>query len=233
MEKNIQLLKTGEKARISRIDGPSLRERLGRMGIREGQLVERLGPAPLSGCTEIKIGQTRVTLGLGVGMKLRVDRGGRTTGLVEMNPGERAVISDIQGGQRIAEILKRHFGIDTGRLIEMAGQKRDRDFLVEIGGKRSSICEGDASKILVRKGRKIQLNYLKVGDEASIIAIAAGLRARSMLEEFGIQEGRVIRIVQITQSGYRKPEAPLRIKAGDQEVSIGYGMAEKIWVEND
>ena len=233
MEKNIQLLKIGEKARISRIDGPSLRQRVAGIGIKERVIVERLALAPLSGCIEIKIGRRRVTLGLGVSMKLRVDQGGTITGLVEMNPGDRAVISQIHGGQTIVEILKRHFGIDTGSVIEMAGQKPDRDFLVEIAGMQSSICEGDASKILVTKRRRTQLNTLRAGDEAPIVAIAAGSRARSMLKEFGIEEGRVIRIVKITQSEYKQPEVPLRIRAGDQEVSIGYGMAEKIWVEDD
>jgi len=231
MEKNIQSLKIGEKGRISRIHGPILRERMGKMGIREGVLVERLGLAPLAGCVEIKIVRRAMTLGLGIAMKLRVDRDDRSIGLVDMNPGDRGVISDIQGGQRIVEILKGYFGIESGKVIEMMGQKPDRDFLVEIGGRRSSICEGDASKILVGKRKKVQLNYLKAGEEAPVVAIAAGLRARSMLKEFGIEEGQTIQVVQITQGGYREPETPLLIRAGDQEVSIGYGMAEKIWVE--
>lgn len=233
MEKNIQFLKIGEKGRISRIDGPGLRQRLKEMGLTEGSFVERLGLSALPGCVEIKIGQRRVTLGFGITLKLRVDQGGKSVGLLDMNPGDHGVVSAIQGGKRIAEILRKEFGIATGASIQMVGQKPDRDFLVEVRERRSSLCEGDASKILVRKRKKIQLNYLEAGDEAPIVTIAAGLRARSMLEEFGIEEGRVIRLIEITESEFREPEAPMRIRAGDQEVSIGYGMAEKIWVEDD
>jgi Fe2+ transport system protein FeoA len=231
MEKNIQSLGIGDKGRISRIDGPGLRERMKKLGIREGAIVERLGPPAHSGCVEIKTGQRRVTLGLGIAMKLRVTHQGRSVGILEMQPGERGVISSIQGGQRIVEILKGDFEIATGSTILMVGPRQDRDFQVEIRGKRWSLCEGDASKILVKKGRRIQLNYLKAGDEAQITSIAAGLRARSMLREFGIEEGLIIRIVRITQSDFREPEAPIWVRAGGQELTIGYGMAEKIWLD--
>lgn len=231
MEKNLQSLQTGEKGRISRIDGPGLRERMKKMGIREGVFVECLGLSGLVGCVEIKIGQRRVTLGLGVATKLRIEQDGRSFGLMDMSPGDRGTVSAIQGGQRIAEILERDFGIVSGTVIQMVGQKPDRDFLVEVRGKRSSVCEGEVSKILVRKRKRIQLNYLKAGEEAQIVAIAAGLRARSMLNEFGIEEGHVIRLIRITQSDFREPEAPIQIRAGDKELSIGHGMAEKIWVE--
>jgi len=83
----------------------------------------------------------------------------------------------------------------------------------------------------VRKGKTIQLNYLKEGDEAPIVVIAAGLQARSMLHDYGIKEGRVIRLVQAAQSNFKEPELPLVLKTDDQKVSIGFGMAEKIWVE--
>ncbi|MBW2056514.1 MAG: ferrous iron transport protein A [Deltaproteobacteria bacterium] len=231
MEENIKLLEIGDRARITRIDGPGLRERLAGIGIREGLTVERLAPPPSSGCTEIRIGRRKVTLGLGVSMKVRVDLSGRSAGLAEMNPGDRAPVSNIQGGWKIHEILKTHFGIEPGRVIQMVGSRPDRDFLVEIGARRSSICEGDASKILVTRGRRIQLNYLDAGEEARVSAIAAGSSARSMLRELGIEEGVVIRIVEVTPSGYEKPEAPLLIRAGDKELAIGSGMAEKIWVE--
>ena len=148
-----------------------------------------------------------------------------------MKPHGRAVVSAIQGGKRIVEILKKNFGIETGKIIELVGRKPDRDFLVEVEGRQSSICEGDASKILVRKGKTIQLNYLKEGDEAPIVVIAAGLQARSMLHDNGIEEGRVIRLVQAAQSDFKEPELPLVLRTDDQKVSIGYGMAEKIWVE--
>jgi len=231
MEKNIQSLKIREKGRISRIDGPSLRERMEKMGVREGAPVERLGLPSLSGCVEIKIDRRKVTLGLGVALKVKVDQHSRSVGLMDMSPGDRGTISAIQGGQRITEILQRNFGITTGTAIQMVGQKPDRDFLVEVRGKRASLCEGDASKIVVKKSRKTQLNYLKAGDAARIVAIAAGLRASSMLKEFGIEEGRTIRLVQITESDFREPEAPILIRVDDQELSLGYGMAEKIWVE--
>jgi len=231
MEKNIKFLKIGEKGRINRIEGPSLRERMKKMGIREGVFVERLGLTSQPGCVEIKLGRRKITLGLGVTMKLRVNKGGRILGVLEMKPRDRAVVSSIQGGHRIVEILKRDFGIETGKVIELVGQKPDRDFLVEVAGRQSSICEGDASKIFVRKRKTIQLNYLKAGDEVPIVVIAAGRQARSMLHEFGIEEGRVIRIVKIAHSDFREPEPPLVIRTENQEVSIGYGMAEKIWVE--
>ena len=75
MERNILSLKIGEKGRISRIDGPTLRERLKKMGLREGMAFERLGLPDLRSCVEIKIGQRRLTLGLGVAMKLRIEQG--------------------------------------------------------------------------------------------------------------------------------------------------------------
>lgn len=231
MEKNIQSLKIGERGRITRIDGPMLRERMAKAGIKEGTPVERLAPTDTSGCLEIKIGRRRITLGLGVAMKLGIDRGDKSVGLLEMNPRERGVISSVHGGQRIVEILRKELGIECGKVIEVMGKKSDRDFLVQVEGRRSSICEGEASKVLVMKRRRTQLNYLKTGDEAPIAAIATGLRARSMLKEFGIEEGQLIRILQITQSNYREPEAPLLFRVGSEDVLIGYGMAEKIWVQ--
>lgn len=231
VEKNIKFLKIGESGRISRIDGPSLRERMKKIGIREGMFVERLGLTSPPGCVEIKIGRRKITLGLGVTMKLRLNQGGKTLGLLEMKAHSRGVVSVIQGGKRIVEILKKNFGIETGKVIELVGWKPDREFLVEVEGRQASICEGDASKILVRKGKTIQLNYLKEGDKAPIVVIAAGLQARSMLHDYGIEEGRVIRLVQAAQSNFKEPELPLVLKTDDQKVSIGFGMAEKIWVE--
>jgi Fe2+ transport system protein FeoA len=52
-----------------------------------------------------------------------------------------------------------------------------------------------------------------------------------MLKEFGIEEGRVIRLLKITQSDFREPATPIRVRAGGQELVIGYDMAEKIWLE--
>ena len=93
---------------------------------------------------------------------------------------------------------------------------------------------GKLSRVWVEEeGKSIQVNYLKEGEKAEVTKLIGGTRYNQEMEEVGIKEG-----AEITLVGKEVPETPpqrrgnyVLAKSGEQMITIGRGMAEKVWVE--
>ncbi len=66
------------------------------------------------------------------------------------------------------------------------------------------------------------------GSKVKIVNINAGLKARKNLQNFGIQFGD---IVKIKRKNIMK--GPMIVESNGSEIAIGYGLAQKIIVEEE
>ncbi|NAT11301.1 hypothetical protein C4E22_07175 [ANME-1 cluster archaeon AG-394-G06] len=93
--------------------------------------------------------------------------------------------------------------------------------------------EGQASKVVAEKaGESVQLNYLKEGEKVKISEIIGGRSLKEKFEQLGMAEGKEITLVrkEIVVPSPKQGKYVLA-KIGEQFVTIGRGLAEKVWVE--
>jgi Fe2+ transport system protein FeoA len=93
--------------------------------------------------------------------------------------------------------------------------------------------EGQASKVLVeREGKNIQINYLGEGEKAKISKVIGGTSLKEKFEQMGVAEGKEITLVRKeTPAPVPKRGTYVLAKIGEQLVTIGHGLAEKVLVE--
>ncbi|MCK4245115.1 MAG: ferrous iron transport protein A, partial [Candidatus Omnitrophica bacterium] len=93
--------------------------------------------------------------------------------------------------------------------------------------------EGLASRVIAEYGGKTgQINYLKEGESGTIKRITNELSAKKKLEELAIKEGADITLSTV-ESVSPEPIKGRYTKAqiGEEVITIGHGVGEKIWVE--
>ena len=74
--------------------------------------------------------------------------------------------------------------------------------------------------------KKTSLVNINRGDIARIIDIQGGLGFKRRLNVLGVREGQIVRIIS------RQPlQGPLTIAVGNCQMTLGRGMAQKIFVE--
>lgn len=93
--------------------------------------------------------------------------------------------------------------------------------------------EGQASKVLVeREGKNIQINYLVEGEKAKVSKVIGGTSLKGKFEQMGVAEGKEITLVRKEiPAPVPKRGTYVLAKIGEQLVTIGHGLAEKVWVE--
>ena len=72
----------------------------------------------------------------------------------------------------------------------------------------------------------LPLSQMKMKQKGIIVQIAGGRGLSSRLEAMGIRTGN-----EITKVSSMLMAGPVVIKAGNTEIALGYGMAQKIMVE--
>ena len=93
--------------------------------------------------------------------------------------------------------------------------------------------EGQASKVFVtRQGKLIQINYLKEGEKAVVERIIGGTYLKEKFEQLGFKQGAEITLVRKeTPAPTPKRGTYILAKVGEQLITIGHGLAEKVLVE--
>jgi len=72
----------------------------------------------------------------------------------------------------------------------------------------------------------INLTQLKPGQKARIVQIQGGWKAASRLHNLGIREGKTL--IKVSSHFWHGPQT---ITMGNTQISLGFGMADKLIVE--
>jgi Fe2+ transport system protein FeoA len=221
------------QATIRKIEGGvDIKKHLEDLYVKEGIEIKILEQAPQhTGAVSLSMEDKEVILGYGMADKLYVDKEGGMISLIELEEGEKGIVKALGGGKE-AEWFSA-LGIKTGKEIKFLQHLPDDTLSFETQGKLVTMGEGRASKILVEhEGKTIQINYLKTGEKAKVASIIGGKTLKKEFEREGIKEG-----ADITMTG-RDKAVPTPVKGryvraeiGGRQITIGYGMAKKVWVD--
>ncbi len=231
-------LEKGQKVRVEKIEaGATTRGYLEDLGVREGTVLtiqsehvfhEHRGPL------HIKVGERSLILGQGMADKVIVDKQGIATTLLRLEANEKGVVKGISVGKE-KEGLFKNLGISEGEEIIMLEHLPEEVFTLKVGEMEFDLGSGEVSKVFVKKDREIlQLNHLNAGESGEVIDILGGTHMGQRLKEVDIEPGSTITIVkrEVTSEAPKRLGKVVYAKVDDQyEVSLGRGMAEKIFVE--
>ena len=224
------------QATIRKIEGgEDIKKHLEDLGVKEDVEIRVLEQAPQhehTGAISLSMDDKEVVLGHGMADKLYIDKEGSMTSLLESEEEDRGIVKAFGGGKDLAEWFSA-LDIKTGNEVKFLQHLPDDTLSFEIQGKPVTMGEGRASKILADyEGKTIQINYLKTGEKAKVESIIGGMTLKEEFEKEGIKEG-----ADITMTG-RDKTAPapvkgryVRAETGGQQITIGYGMARKVWVD--
>ncbi len=226
---------------VKRIDGGSeVTEHLDELGIGEGTKLKVVATEAVhvhAGPIFLKTATGEAVVARGWADKVYVDREGESTPLLRHEAGDGGKISAIEGGKTFVAHLSL-IGMEKGGKIEFLRHLPDDTLLIKVDGSEIKMGEGAASKLLVeRAGKPIQATLLKEGDMGKIIKILGGeaLKEKFKFEEISITEGKEIALVgkeATAPSPRRGTYVQVQVEP-ERLVTIGRGLAEKIWVEGN
>lgn len=222
---------------VKKIEGGSeVKEFLSDLGVIEEVELTLLAVEPVHahiGPLSLKVADMEVVLCQGWADKVLMDKEGELLPLLVLEKGDRGLVKSIEGGRDFKDWVS-ELNIKEGSEIEFLSHIPHQYLILKADDKETKIGPGRASRVWVEYGGKsIQLNYLQEGKSAKVFKVIGGTRYQEQMEEAGLKEG-----VEISLIG-REPSvvSPLRrgnyvsAKLGDQLITIGRGMAEKVWVE--
>jgi Fe2+ transport system protein FeoA len=224
------------QATIRKIEGgEDVRKHLEDLGVNQNGEIRVLEQAPQhehTGAISLSVDDREVILGHGMADKLYVDKEGNIISVLELEEEDQGIVRAFGGGKDLAEWFSA-LNIKTGKEVKFLQHLPDDTLSFEIQGKPVTMGEGRASKILVEyEGQTIQINYLKIGEKAKINFIIGGLSLKEEFEQEGIKKDADITMID------RDKTAPVSVKGryvraetGGRQITIGYGMASKVWVD--
>ena len=224
------------KATVRKIDGgEEIKKHLDDLGVKEGvefTVFEQVSRHEHRGAVSLRVDGSGVILGHGMAEKVYVEREGNISPVLRMEKGDRGIVKAFGGGKDFVGWLS-SLGIEVEKEIEFLRHLPDDTLSFEVEGKSVTMGEGQASKVLAeQEGKTLQTNYLERGKKATVSSVIGGPSLKEKLEAEGIKEG-----VEITLSKREEtPPAPargkyVRAETGGRDITIGYGMAKKIWVD--
>ena len=225
------------KVVVKKIEGGSeIKASLGDLGIEEGTELTLLATEPVHahvGPISLKVADKEVIVSQGWADKILVEKEGAILPLLGLEKGDKGVVKSIESGGGFKDWVS-ELGINEGSEVEFLTHIPDEVLVVKIDDKEIKMGPGRMSRVWVEaEGKVMQINYLEEGKKAKVSKVTGGTRHKQEMEEVGIKEG-----VEVTLVGREKGEAlPKRrgnyvlAKLGEQMVSIGRGMAEKVLVE--
>ncbi|MDI6890290.1 MAG: FeoA family protein [Thermodesulfovibrionales bacterium] len=227
----------GAKVTVKKIDGGTdVRKHLDDLSIIEGvelNVMEQVPAHEHRGAISIRIEGKEIILGHGMAEKIYLEKAGSMTTLLELEEGDRGVVKSFGGGRYFSTWFH-ELGIKEGTEVEFLRHMPVQTLIFNVADKEIMIGEGIASKVLAEhEGKAIQINYLKKGEKAKVTRIIGGANVKQRLDEMGFEEGAEITLVDKEMIA---PPIPLRggyvrVRLGEQMVTIGYGIAKKVWVE--
>ena len=224
------------KVSVKRIDGGlEVKGNLEELGISEGTELTVVATEPVhvhAGPISLRVAGKETVVARGWADKVYVERGGETVPLLRLEAGEKGTVSTIEGG-KVFEDFFALLGIEKGKEIEFLRHLPDDTLVLKIDDHEISMGEGQASKLMAERGGKnIQINYLGENEKAKISKIIGGTSLKEKFEQMGVVEGKEITLVRKeTPAPSPKRGTYVLAKLGEQLVTIGRGLAEKVWVE--
>ncbi|MFZ2071874.1 MAG: FeoA family protein [Halobacteriota archaeon] len=224
------------KVAVKKIDGGlEVKGHLEELGISEGTELTVVATEPVhvhAGPISLKAAGREAVIARGWADKVYVEKEVETLPLLRLETGEEGTVKTIEGG-KVFEGYLSGLGIEKGSEVEFLHHLPDDTLVFKIDDKEISMGEGQASKVLVeREGKNIQINYLEEGEKAKISKIIGGTSLREKFEQLRIVEGKEIRLVRKEMPAPTpKRGTYVLAKIGEQLVTIGHGLAEKVWVE--
>jgi len=224
------------KVSVKRIDGGlEVKRNLEELGISEGTELTVVATEPVhvhAGPISLRVAGKETVVARGWADKVYVERGGATVPLLRLEAGEKGTVGTIEGG-KVFEDFFALLGIEKGKEIEFLRHLPDDTLVLKIDDHEISMGEGQASKLMAERGGKnIQVNYLGENEKAKISKIIGGTSLKEKFEQMGVMEGKEITLVRKeTPAPSPKRGTYVLAKLGEQLVTIGRGLAEKVWVE--
>ncbi|MCD6129986.1 MAG: ferrous iron transport protein A [Deltaproteobacteria bacterium] len=221
------------KVTVEKIEaGSEAKNYLKDLGIEEGTTLTVMTTEPSrvkTGPISIKIGGKDVVLGLGWADKIYIEKDNNILPVLELEKGEKGTVSRIECGKFLKDWFSQ-IGIEEKKEIEFLGHLPDDTLVFDVDDNEIKLGEGQASKFLVEyENETIQVNSLKEGNGGKISKIFSGTKFTEKLKN--IMQGKTITLVR------RETSAPAPIKGnyvvakiGEQLITIGKGLAEKIQV---
>ena len=224
------------KVAVKKIEGGlEVKGYLEELGIAEGTELTVVATEPVHmhvGPISLKSAGREAVIARGWADKVYVDKEGKTLPLLRLEAGDRGTVKTIEGGQ-VFEDNFAELGVEKGKEIEFLRHLPDDTLVSKIDDKEISMGEGQASKALVeREGKNIQINYLEEGEKAKISKVIGGTSLKEKFEQMGVVEGKEITLVRKEMHApVPKRGTYVLAKIGEQLVTIGHGLAGKVWVE--
>ncbi|MDL1972867.1 MAG: ferrous iron transport protein A [Deltaproteobacteria bacterium] len=231
-------LEKGAEVRVGKIEGGTeVKGYLEDLGIKEGTVLriqaehvihEHRGPLHL------KVGERDVILGQGMADRVSVDKHGITVTLLKLEANEKGVVRGLSGGKETVEIFEK-LGIAEGKEVMMLEHLPEEVFTLKVKEMEFNLGGGEASKVFVKKNREtVQLNYLNAGESGEVVDILGGTHIEQRLREVDIEPGAVITVLkrEVTAQAPKRHGKVIYVRVDDEyEVSLGHGVAEKVFVE--
>jgi len=125
------------------------------------------------------------------------------------------------------------YGITEGSELTFLHHVPDRTMVFSLEDGEMRMGEGQASKVFVtREGKSIQINYLEEGEKAAVEKIVGGIHIKEKFEQLGLKEGAEITLLRKeTPAPTPKRGTYILAKVGEQLITIGHGLAEKVLVD--
>ena len=224
------------KVAVKKIEGGlEVRGYLGELGISEGTALTVVATEPVHmhvGPISLKAAGREAVIARGWADKVYVDKEGKTLPLLRLEAGDRGTVKTIEGG-KVFEDNFAELGIEKESEVEFLRHLPDDTLVLKIDDREISMGEGQASKVLVeREGKNIQINYLGEGEKAKISKVIGGTSLKEKFEQMGVAEGKEITLVRKEMPApVPKRGTYVLAKIGEQLVTIGHGLAEKVLVE--
>lgn len=224
------------KVAVKKIDGGlEVKGYLEELGISEGTELTVIATEPVHvhvGPIALKAAEREAVIARGWADKVYVEKEGKTLPLLRLEKGEKGTVKTIEGG-KVFEDWFSGLGVEKGKGIEFRHHLPDDTLILKIDDRELPMGEGQASKVLVeREGKSIQVNYLAEGEHAKISKLIGGTGLKDKFEQMGVAEGKEITLVRKEMPApIPKRGAYVLAKIGEQLVTIGHGLAEKVWAE--
>ncbi len=227
MKELIPLSEAQGKVKIVRIEGgEEVEKKLKELGIDVGEVVEiERAIHEHYGHLILKVDGRDVAIPRGIAEKIDVEEG---KSLLEIEGGKVNIESLERLGKDLKEGLSK-VGIVEGKEVEVVGHTTERTLKLGVDGEEYELGPGETAKILVEKeGNLMQAIFLKEGDECVVNDIIGGKRVS---ERLGDIRGKKIKLVSVERREEGKEGVGINVNVGGKLITIGRGLAEKVWVK--
>ena len=224
------------KVTVKKIDGgPEIKKHLTDLGVAEGIELTVLATQAQHehrGPISLEIAGREIILAQGMADKVYIKKEDTLLPLLRLEEGDTGTVKSIEGGKDFRDWLS-ELGIEEGTEVRFLRHIPDDTLVFEVDNMEIKLGEGEASKVFADyEGKSLQINYLGEGVKAKIAKVIGGVGVREKLGRLGVKEETEIILTRREEQAHTPVRGNyVQAKIGEQLISIGHGMTEKIWVE--